>query len=322
MTARVPLTAPAVVIVTHRADDLLAACIESVVRQRPADVLVVVSNEHRAVSGARALQMERNVGFARAANAGIAAVSGDFLLLNDDTVIHDNCIAELTAARAATNEPTILQPRILLADGSGLDNEGHGLFPDGFVWARGRGGPDTALPGRLGGFSGAAVYFDRRAWDTLGGFDPRFDSFGEDVDMSLRWMRRGGSILPVPTAKVWHHLGASYGRTGPEKLYRIERNRVRAAVRSLPLSALATMPAWTTLRLCVFAGLAAQQKGPGAAVPWRARLAAVHGIASGLGDAPTWWADRGADRQSWNRGEWAMLHALWSSRARWEDVAR
>lgn len=318
------MTAPAiaVVIVTHRADSLLSACIESVVRQRPADVLVVVSNEPRAVSGARVLQLEQNVGFARAANAGIAAVEGDFLLLNDDTVIHDGCIEALVSARAAASQSVILQPRILLADGSGLDNEGHGLFPDGFVWARGRGGPDRDLPGGPGGFSGAAVYFDRRAWDTLGGFDPRFDSFGEDVDLSLRWMRRGGSIIPVPTARVSHHLGASYGRTGPEKLYRIERNRVRAAVRSMPVSSLATMPAWTALRLGVFAGLAAQRKGPGATVPWRARLAAMRGMASGLSDAPEWWAERRADRSSWSRGEWAMLHELWRSRARWEDVCR
>lgn len=311
-----------VVIVTHRADALLQACVASVQVQQPADVLVVVSNTFREVQGARVLQLGENIGFARAANAGIAAVQGDVLLLNDDTWLHHGCITALADALRASTAPTIFQPRILLADGSGVDNEGHGLFPDGFVWARGRGAKDGALQGAPGGFSGAAVLFDRRAWDALGGFDPRFDSFGEDVDLSLRWMRRGGRIQVVPDARVAHHLGATYGRTTPEKLYRIERNRVRAAVRSLPAIALATLPAWTFARLGLFAGLASTGKGPGAAVPRDARLAALRGVRDGMLDGPAWWSDRRRDSAGWKRGEVAMWQALWETRARWEDVSR
>lgn len=311
-----------IVIVTHRADALLDACVASCARQAPRDIVVVVSNTPRPVVGARVLQLGQNVGFARAANAGIAAAAGDVLLLNDDTVIHDGCLDALVGARRAAGEPTILQPRILLADGTGLDNEGHGLFPDGFVWARGRSGPDRALAGRPGGFSGAAVYFDRRAWDALGGFDPRYDSFGEDVDLSLRWMRRGGTITPVPDARVAHHLGASYGRTSADKLYRIERNRVRAAARSLPLAALATMPLWTAGRLGLFAVLAARGRGPGSEVPFASRAAALRGLARGLVELPEWLGERASDRRAWTRGELATLAQLWQTRARWEDIAR
>ena len=309
-----------VVIVTHRADALLAACLRSVHAQAPDGVLVVVSNAYREAVGAPALQLEHNVGFARAANAGIAAVPGDVLLLNDDTELHPGCIAALRSARG--DSPAIYQPRILLADGSGVDNEGHGLFPDGFVWARGRGGEDTQLPGAPGGFSGAAVFFDRRAWDELGGFDARFDSFGEDVDLSLRWMRKGGKIVPVTQARVSHHLGATYGRTSPEKLYRIERNRIRAAVRSMPAAALLTLPAWTFLRLSVFAGLALRGRGPGQAVSPSAQWAALRGLAAGMADASTWLEERQADKPGWTRGELDMCRALWETRARWEDVCR
>ncbi len=310
----------AVVIVTHRGGVILDTCIKSVQAESPNDLLVVVSNTTLAVVGARVLQLGSNVGFARAANAGIAAVQGDVLLLNDDTVIHPGCINAFQQARLP--EPQIYQPRISLVDGSGLDNEGHGFFPDGFVWARGRGGPDVSLPRTPGGFSGAAVLFDRRAWDALGGFDPRFDSFGEDVDLSLRWMRRGGRIVPVPSARVSHHLGASYGRADAGKLHRIERNRIRAAVRSLPLGALVTAPFWTAARLGLFAGLSLRGQGPGAAVPASARLAALRGLAAGVADAPAWWGERQRDRPSWKRGELEMWRTLWKTRARWEDVCR
>lgn len=309
------------VIVTHRADALLRACLASLRAQtrRPDDVLVVVSNAAIEVD-APSLQLGANVGFARAANAGVAAVPGDVLLLNDDTRLHPDCLAAL---EAAWRGPGVYQPRIVLADGSGrLDNVGHGFFPDGFVWARGRGGPDAPLRGRPGGFSGAAALLTRDVWDALGGFDGRFEAYGEDVDVSLRLMRRGIPVVPVDDAVVWHHLGATYGRTGPEKVRRIERNRVRAAVRSLPMSALLTMPAWTGARYAMFAALAARGRGPGAEVEAEARRAALDGLLEGLRDAPVWWRERSAERPHWRRGEVAMWRALWDGRARWEDLCR
>jgi len=313
----------AAVIVTHLGGPLLAECLASLAAQtRPPDeVLVVVSADNIVpVVGADALQLRANVGYARAANAGIAATAGEPLLLNDDTRLAPGCLAALEAAYTGLG---VYQPRIRLADGSGrLDNMGHGLFPDGAVWARGRNGPDAPIGGVPGGFSGAAVLFSRETWAALGGFDPRFGSFGEDVDLSLRLLRRGIPVTPVPEAVVEHHLGASWGRTGAAKLRAIERNRVRAAVRSLPITALLTMPAWTAGRYALFAALAARGRGPGDGVSPEARRAALAGLAEGVRDAPTWWRERRADRVAWTRGELATWRALWDVRARWEDVAR
>ncbi len=311
-----------VVIVTHVGGALLGECLASLSAQtRPADeALVVVSNDGVVPVDGPALQLRANVGYARAANAGIAATRGEPLLLNDDTRLDPGCLAALEAGWRGAG---VYQPRIRLADGTGrLDNVGHGLFPDGAVWARGRGGPDVPLPGAPGGFSGAAVLFARATWDALGGFDPRFGSFGEDVDLSLRMVRRAVPITPVPDALVWHHLGATWGRTSPAKLRAIERNRVRAAVRSLPLGALVTMPAWTAGRYALFAALAAAGRGPGEGVQPEAQRAALQGLAEGLRDAPEWWRARRADRATWTRGELATWRALWMGRARWADVAR
>lgn len=310
-----------VVIVTHLGGPLLEACLASVYAQSelPSALLVVVSN-HALSVGAPSLQLGENVGYARAANAGVAAVEGDVLLLNDDTRLDPECLAALARARRREG---LYAPRIVLADGTErLDNLGHGFFPDGFVWARGRLGPTAPPPGVPGAASGAAVLVTRSTWNDLGGFDARFGAYGEDIDLSLRWMRRGGGVVPVPDAVVYHHLGATYGRTGPEKLRQIERNRVRSAVRSLPWTALVSMPVWTTARLALFATLAARGHGPGQDVGNDARLAAVLGILDGVRDAPEWWADRRAERPTWRRGEVAMWRALWRGRARWEDVRR
>ncbi|MEN9785405.1 MAG: hypothetical protein RLZZ299_669 [Pseudomonadota bacterium] len=312
----------AAVVVTHRGGPLLAACLDSLRAQTapPDELRVVVSGPHCPVD-APSLQLGENVGYARAVNAGAAATRGEVLLLNDDTRLDAGCLAALRAAWRGADR--VYQPRILLAgDAARMDNTGHGLFPDGFAWARGRGGPDRPLPGRRGGFSGAAALVPRQAWDSAGGFDGRMDSYGEDVDLSLRLLRRGIPVEAVPEARVYHHLGATYGRLDPAKLRRLERNRVRAAVRSLPASLVATLPAWTAARYAMLAGLAAAGRGPGGGVPDAARRAALAGLLDGLRDVPTAWRDRCADRAGWTHGERAMLRALWEGRVRWEDLAR
>lgn len=311
------------VVITWKADALLQECLASLTAQtEPAEeVWVVVSNSQRELPvppGVRVLQLGKNLGFARAANAGARVIQGDLLLLNDDTRLDAHCLAAL---RRGPARGAVLQPRLVLTDGR-LDNLGHGFFPDGFVWARGRNGPNEAPSGIPGGFSGAAVLFPKLLWEALGGFDERFDSFGEDVDLSLRLMRRGVPVCPVADAIVYHHLGASYGRTSGDKIRRIERNRVRAAVRSLPFSALLSLPALTMGRYALLGGLALSGKGPGAGVSKEGQIAAIRGMLEGFLDAPEWWIARKADQGDWVRGEREMWKALWEGRVRWEDLRR
>jgi GT2 family glycosyltransferase len=310
------------IVVTHRGGPLLDDCLRSLRAQtRPVDdVVVVVSNTALPVEARRVLQLGSNVGYARAANAGVAATDGEILLLNDDTRLDPGCVAALVAAWRGEG---VYQPRIRLADGSGrLDNAGLGFLPDGSVWARGRNGPDAAIPGAPGSFSGAAVLVARAAWTAVGGFDERFGNFCEDVDLSLRLHRRGFVFHAVPDALVEHHLGASWGRVSTEKIRLLERNHVRAAVRSLPASALATLVPATLGRYALVAALSRGRRGPGADAPPGARRAALRGLVEGLRDAPDWWADRARDRERWTVGEAAMLRRMWAGRARWEDLRR
>lgn len=320
------------IVVTHRADGLVAACLASLAAQtRPPDeIVVVVSAAGRTLpnedvpalpDGAKVVVLTDNPGYARACHEGAARTTGELLLLNDDTVLHDGCLATLEAAWVG--EGHVYQPRIRLAqDPSRLDNVGHGLFLDGACWALGRNGPDQPPQGVPGAFSGAAALIPRAAWSATGGFDARFGAWAEDLDLSLRLLRRGITVLPVPDAVVDHHLGASYGRTGAGKLRQLERNRVRAALRSLPAPLVATLPAWTLARYALFAALAAAGRGPGDKVPDGARRAAVLGALDALRETPVWLEARAQDRAAWALDEPAMLRAMWRRRARWEDLCR
>ncbi len=252
----------AVAIPTWHGGDLLARCVASLQAQDPppAQIVVVVSNPDGAVvpGGVDVDHPGQALHFAAAANRALRALRGrPVLLLNDDTWLAPGALARLCEAYRS-DAPAIYQPCILLDDGSGrMDNLGHRLFFDGFNVARGRGTPPPAAHScRVGAFSGAAALFHPEVLSRVGLFDEDFEAFGEDLDLSLRAHRRGFDIQAVPQAIVYHRLGASYGRTGPSKVHRVERNRVQAAVRSLPLSALATAPLWSGLRLAATAAAA------------------------------------------------------------------
>ncbi|MCB9742061.1 MAG: glycosyltransferase family 2 protein [Alphaproteobacteria bacterium] len=320
-------------VVTCKGGPLLARCLHGLLPQLgPEDQALVVvsaapgasSREGCPTEGVQWLELGENLGFARAANAGLAAARGEaLLLLNDDTRPLPGFV---DALREAARAPGLYQPRILLLDGGGrLDNAGHGLYPDGFNWARGRedlDGQDYDAPGSVGACSGAAMLLTRELLEAVGPFDEDLEAFGEDVDLSLRARRRGFPLRYVPEARIEHALGATYGRYGARKVYLVERNRVRAAVRSLPLSALLTMPAWTGLRLAGLSLAAAGDRGWSGRVEPGARRAALKGIAAGLSHVPEALAKRRADSASWALGEREMWAHLLTHRVRLRDVLR
>jgi GT2 family glycosyltransferase len=314
---------PTAVIVSHRGGPLLARCVASLraQTQSPADLVVVVSTAEDVPvpPGVRVIAMGRSAGFAEAANVGLRAVkSGAVLLLNDDTYAAPSFIAQLTAAATV---PGIYQPRIMLAgDTTRLDNTGHRLFPDGFNFARGRNQTVRAFPSQAGAFSGAAVLFTPEVLERVGLFDEDFDAFGEDLDLSLRARRAGFRIHYVPDAVIHHELGATYGRVSPRKIFLVERNRTWAAFRSMPMTALGTLPAWTGLRLTTQALGAATGRGLGSGAGLSGALAALAGNGAGLLGIKRAWQKRAQDRAQWSEGERSMLEHLHTHRAHTVDI--
>jgi len=323
------MTDSSAVVVTHLGGERLVRCVAALQSQAPAlaEILVVVSNpgdvDLPELPGATVLRPGRALHYGEAVNIGARAAVGDVLLvLNDDTVARDGFAATLMQAHAE-RPGALLQPLILLAGRAGMvDNAGHGLFYDGHNQALGRCRPDGPAyeQGRgVGAVSGAAFLAPRARFLELGGFDISLGPFGEDLDLSLRWVRSGGVLRFVPGAVIEHELGASYGRAGLRKVYWVERNRVRAGLRSLPVAVLLGAPAFTALRWGLMAGAAAVGAGWGEQLPRGASLAAVAGAVAGLGRLPRAVAKRRADAAGWQRGERAMLEHLLRNRARIAD---
>jgi len=296
-----------VLIVTHKAGSLLDDCLRSVKDQTllPRQIVVVVSSDVE-IAGhddVQILRTSRPSDFAPAANLGLSHLgSHPVVLLNDDTVLASDFLEELSCAYTG---PGIYQPRILRPDGA-IDNTGHWVFLDGFNVARDRGTTILRGSGPCGAFSGAAVMFSPEVLAQVGVFDSEFGAYGEDLDLSLRAIRQGFTIHHVPEATVIHHLGATYGRTSPRKVFLVERNRTRAAIRSLPWAAIVSLPATSMFRLGVMATAAMQGRGLGAGIGWQGAVAAMAGLAVGTIGAPNALRKRGRDKKYWTKGSVAM----------------
>ena len=70
---------------------------------------------------------------------------------------------------------------------------------------------------------GAAMVLRRELWDELGGFEPRYFAYHEDVELCRRCWHRGLELVNVPGAVAVHRY--EFGRE-PSKVYLSERNRL------------------------------------------------------------------------------------------------
>jgi GT2 family glycosyltransferase len=136
-------------------------------------------------------------GFARAANAGIAAVrTPAALLLNDDAAPEPGCLDALAAAGGLCG-PVLVGPH-------GVESAGIEVRSWGRVRQR------TRVPATdtfVDALSGACLHLPASAR-----FDERFRHGCEDVELC----RRLGGARLVVSARCWHDGGATVHRRSPE----------------------------------------------------------------------------------------------------------
>ncbi|WP_369253428.1 glycosyltransferase family 2 protein [Geodermatophilus amargosae] len=183
----------------------------------------------------RLLRTGGNVGYGAAVNAGLAGAPGRYALVaNPDVRFEPGAVDELLAVaarwpRAATVGPAIRTPEGELYP-SARDlprlstGAGHALL--GWAWA---GNPWTARYRRereaprertAGWLSGSCLLVDLEAFAAVGGFDPGYFMYFEDVDLAERLGRAGYLHVYAPTAVVVHE-GGHATRRDPHRMQRV-----------------------------------------------------------------------------------------------------
>ena len=250
----------AVVIPSWNSRDLLPRCLDSLRGQGTELEVLVVDNgssdgsvELLEERGVAHLALPQNIGFAAAVNLGAARVGAAAILaLNADTVLQPGCVAGLLDA--LQGDPLLggAQPRILQLEGreppaedagARLYSAGQALTADGRAVEEGAGEPQSGPflhPHEIFGVCGAACLLRRELFDELGGYDERYFSFYEDVDLNVRARIAGWRFAYLPEAVVWHLGNASwqagFAHPNAENARLVARNRLATQVKFMPPS--------------------------------------------------------------------------------------
>ncbi len=227
----------AIVVVNHNTADLTCECLDAVHRFVPMDTaeVIVVDNGSSDGSARRLGQrfpratlvcLQSNVGFGEGSNRGVEAASATYvILLNSDAILHMNTPAALAEYLESHPEVACVGPRIELPDGSPQPRVFGGL-PSPWRVAMQSWGLSRLLPGwrlfdgidglrtegrvtEVGWISGVCMAMRRSDYQAVGGFDPAFFMYCEDIDLCARLGRRFGRIMHVDDWAVTHLGGAS-----------------------------------------------------------------------------------------------------------------
>jgi GT2 family glycosyltransferase len=194
------------------------------------DELVVVANGPGSRPGdfaaaAKVVENERPLGFSANVNRGIAATSGEYVVIsNPDAVPEPGCISELVAFADAHPRCGIAGPKMINPDGTlqasrrSFPTVGgtivrrtplRSLFPP-LRWQRRHyllDAPDDR-PLQVDTMLGAFLLMRRSMLDEIGGWDAGYKLYVEDIDLSYRAMKAGWERWWVPSAVVHHEYQA------------------------------------------------------------------------------------------------------------------
>ncbi|WP_431837335.1 glycosyltransferase family 2 protein [Cellulomonas sp. Y8] len=287
-----------VVVVTWNGLDLTLRCLDSLAHQdaggRDVDVVVVDNGSTDGTVAAlgaredvRLVALGRNTGFAGGVNAGVAATTGDVVvLLNNDAVAEPGFLDRLVAPfdaepgpdaprLGATTGRVVLSGRFRpaapgepgLVDHAGrtwartgddtgarlLNSTGNEVTRSGNGrdrdWLADADGP--AAPAAVFGFNGGSAALARAALEDVGPLDESLFMYYEDTELSWRLRRRGWVVAHVPDAVTVHdHAGSSDSGSAFFRDHN-ERNRLLVALVHAPVPVVARALTRTVVRACL-----------------------------------------------------------------------
>lgn len=244
-----------IIIVSWNVADLLSACLDSIYASVPADaapeVIVVDSASSDGtpdVVRARfpqvtLLPQAENLGFTRCNNIGLEAARGRWLLLlNPDTEIPGDALQQMTAYLDAHPDVGIVGPHTLNTDSTHQSTRRR--FPTRLTaffestWLQGlapRGlldrfyvtdQPDDGIY-PVDWVQGSALMTRREVYAQIGGLDPGYVMYYEELDWCKRARDAGWQAAYLGTARIVHHGGKSADQTGARKHILYQNSKLR-----------------------------------------------------------------------------------------------
>ncbi len=224
------------VIVTYNSIAHVGACLDSLRAHCPDVEVVVVDNAssdgtagmvEREYPWVRLIARKTNAGLSAGIDEGVAATSGTYVAgLNPDLHFDRDPLGPLASYLREHPDAGIVAPKLLDDDGTlqlscrAFPGYSTALFNRYSILTRlfpkNRASSqylmsdfDHNTTRDVDWVSGAAMMFPRQVFDRLGGWDPGFFFFNEDVDFCRRVHDAGLRVVYHPEVSVYHRIGIS-----------------------------------------------------------------------------------------------------------------
>jgi GT2 family glycosyltransferase len=248
-----------IVIVNWNVRDLLRQCLSSVAQSlnqekgRRLSVQTIVVDNASTDGSAEMLRSEfpdvhvianeENLGFTAGNNQGLAVSDGRYvLLLNPDTELVDDALAEMVAFMEGRPRVGALGPQLVYPDGRvqssrrRFPNFRTALLEGTFLQQR---FPNVGLLKRyyvldreddqtqeVDWVVGACLLMRKSTLDEVGPLDERFFMYSEEMDWCYRAKKLGWQVVHFPEAQVVHHEGKSSEQVLPVRHVQFQRSKV------------------------------------------------------------------------------------------------
>lgn len=241
------------VIPTYSRIDLLCDALQSLADQSIGGLRAVVVDNHSPydVAGSlrsrfpwvQVIRMSRNTFFAAAANRGAAEVTTPYMLvLNDDVTLDASWAESALAALESDDRIGSVASKLYRANARGLlSSAGDHMNVNGWAGNIGWNKPDDEAYNTVRDVfsaSGACALYRASSFREVGGFDPDFVAYLEDVDLGFRLQLRGYRCLYTPRA-IGKHVGGATDKRRLWALMLTERNMVWNVAKNMPSELLA-----------------------------------------------------------------------------------
>jgi GT2 family glycosyltransferase len=239
-----------IIILFYHGEQWIETCIRSLENQslaRDMYEIILVDNGGSTPSVAnyvgqpytKVLHLDRNYGFAGGNNRALKNTEGELILLiNQDAIIHFNCLAELITSFEQTPQAGIISANMLMISSHDHVNrhattpKSVGLYrlsPLGYASYTEQQPDIDMVPVEF--ISGNGMCFRRCILNDVGGylFDNGLKSYAEDLDLSIRLKKTKWEMYVRPRAVVYHYRDEAFSGKPLEqlrKLINISSNRL------------------------------------------------------------------------------------------------
>jgi GT2 family glycosyltransferase len=249
-----------VIVLFYHGERWIQKCIQSLQKQslsRSTYEIILVDNggstpsviNYKDQPNTKVLRFSKNYGFAGGNNKAIAHADGEFILLmNQDVVVHYNCLEELLTAAVLDPMAGIISANMLMTSTSTHINRYAPTDNTVGLYKLTKLGYASYFEKQLDSHlvpvefvSGNAMCIRKSMLDDVGSylFDKRLKSYAEDLDLSIRVQNTNWKMYVRPKAIVYHYRDEAFSGSPAQKLRKlihISSNRLFVYYNNYPLT--------------------------------------------------------------------------------------